>query len=119
MLRTTLVVLICFTTSLFAQGEPLNIGIETFDPPFVIQGANKKIYGFDVDMMNSLCHIINRTCQYHVMRFDELLNAVVTKKIDEAVSSITITPGRSKLVNFSLPYLLTHLTQPLMKRPYF
>ena len=108
MLRSILIVYICFTTSIFAQGEPLNIGIETFDPPFVIQGANKEIYGFDIDMMNSLCQLINRTCRFHVMRFDELLNAVATQKMDVAVSSITITPGRSKLVNFSLPYLLSY-----------
>ena len=108
MLRSILMVFICFTTSIFAQGEPLNIGIETFDPPFVIQGANKEIYGFDIDMMNSLCQMINRTCRFHEMRFDELLNAVATQKMDVAVSSITITPGRSKLVNFSLPYLLSY-----------
>ena len=101
-------VFMCFTSTIFAQGIPLNVGIETFDPPFVIQSANKELYGFDVDMMNNLCKIINRTCQFHVMRFEQLLDAVATQKMDVAVSSITITPQRSKLVNFSLPYLLSY-----------
>lgn len=108
MIRLILIAFITYTSSLFATGAPLTIGVESFSPPFVMQGANKEIYGFDIDMMNSLCKILNRTCNYKIMRFDRLLDAVVTNKIDLAVSSITITPERSKLVNFSLPYLLSY-----------
>ncbi|MGM9453771.1 transporter substrate-binding domain-containing protein [Legionella bozemanae] len=105
MIRLILTAFICFTSSLFAQGEPLNVGIESFDPPFVMQGNHNQVFGFDVDMMNSLCKILNRTCTFHVMRFNQLLDAVVNQKIDVAVSSITITSERTKIVNFSLPYL--------------
>ncbi|STY28444.1 arginine ABC transporter substrate-binding protein [Legionella wadsworthii] len=108
MIRLILIALTCFTSSLFAEGEPLNVGIESFDPPFVMQGAHHQAYGFDVDMMNSLCRIMNRTCSFHVMRFEQLIDAVINKKIDVAVSSITITSERAKLVNFSLPYLLSY-----------
>ncbi|MGL5741549.1 MAG: transporter substrate-binding domain-containing protein [Legionella sp.] len=73
-----------------------------------MQGANHEIYGFDIEMINNICKIINRTCQFHVMRFDQLIEAVANKQIDAAVSSITITPERSKIVNFSLPYLLSY-----------
>lgn len=100
---------ICFTSTLCAADLPvLNIGTESFNPPFVMQGSKKEIYGFDIDMMNSLCRIMQRTCQYHIMRFDQLLDAVATQKIDMAISSITITPERAKIVNFSLPYLLSY-----------
>lgn len=108
MIRIILIAIICFTSSLFAQGEPLNVGIESFDPPFVMQGSHHDAYGFDVDMMNSLCKIMNRTCAFHVMRFEQLIDAVANHKIDVAVSSITITGDRSKIVNFSLPYLLSY-----------
>lgn len=108
MMRSILLILICFSSSLFAINEPLNVGIESFAPPFVMQGAKHEIYGFDIDMMNSLCKMMQRTCQFKVMRFEQLLDAVANKKVDVAVSSITITPERSKIVNFSLPYLLSY-----------
>ncbi|MCW8399785.1 transporter substrate-binding domain-containing protein [Legionella sp. PATHC038] len=108
MTRLILIAFICFTSSLFAQGETLNVGIESFDPPFVMQGTRNEAYGFDVDMMNSLCKIMNKTCVFHVMRFDRLIDAVINNKLDIAISSITITNERAKIVNFSLPYLLSY-----------
>ncbi|KTD40873.1 transporter substrate-binding domain-containing protein [Legionella parisiensis] len=105
MIRLILIAFICFSSPLFAQGETLNVGVESFDPPFVMQGNHSQLFGFDVDMMNSLCKIMNRTCTFQVMRFNQLLDAVVNQKIDVAVSSITITGERAKIVNFSLPYL--------------
>ncbi|CEG58199.1 transporter substrate-binding domain-containing protein [Legionella fallonii] len=107
-IRHALTVFTLFISTLYAAGPPLNVGIQGFNPPFEIQGADNEIYGFDVDMMNGLCKIMDRTCVFHVIKFDLLLDAVESKKIDVAVSSITITAGRSALVNFSLPYLLSY-----------
>ncbi len=107
-IRRVLTAFILSLSTLYAEGPPLNVGIQRFNPPFEIQGADNEVYGFDVDMMNSLCKIINRTCVFHVIKFDSLLNDVASKKLDAAVSSITITPDRSALVNFSLPYLLSY-----------
>jgi polar amino acid transport system substrate-binding protein len=121
-IRCLFIASICFTSALFAADEPvlplfpvLNVGTESFNPPFVMQGSKNEIYGFDIDMMNSLCKTMQRTCKYHVLRFDELLTAVAKGEVDMAISSITITPERAKIVSFSLPYLLSYsrfLTRP-------
>lgn len=107
-IRLLLLTFIIFLSSTYAAGPPLNVGIEGFNPPFEIQGADNQIYGFDIDMMNALCKIMNRPCMFHVMDFDQLIDSVASRKIDVAVSSITITADRSALVNFSLPYLLSY-----------
>jgi len=104
---------LCLNSLVFAadddvEKQPLFVGITTFTPPFVLQGANNKAYGFDVDMMNSLCERMNRVCVFRVMRFDELIPAVRNNTLDAAVSAITITADRTKTVNFSLPYLLSY-----------
>lgn len=90
---------------LHAAGEPLNVGVQIFNPPYVIRGSAQDVYGFDVDTMNYICKVINRTCQFHLMRFSDLIDAVKTKKMDVAISAITITPSRLEVVNFSFPYL--------------
>ncbi len=107
-IRHVLLTFILSLSTLYAVGPPLNVGIQRFNPPFEIQGADNEVYGFDVDMMNSLCKIMNRTCVFHVIKFESLLNAVENKQLDVAVSSITITADRSALVNFTLPYLLSY-----------
>jgi len=100
-------VLLVLISPLYAAEKPLIVGIERFNPPFIIQGSHDKIYGFDIDIMNALCHLIKRSCQYKIMNFRDLIPAVANNDLDLAISAITITPERSHLVNFSLPYLMS------------
>lgn len=121
--RTLILACFLIAHSSHAADEPLSIGIESFEPPFIMQGANKEVYGYDIDMMNYLCKALNRTCEFKIMKFANLLPAVMNKQIDVAVSSITITPERSELVDFSIPYLLSHsrflaLNTPAMAVPF-
>ncbi len=90
------------TQPLRAQDEPLIIGV---DP--VMQGANNQFYGYDISMMEYICQTLLRRCQFIPIRFDKILDAVNTKTIDVATSSIGITAERAAIVNFSLPYLLS------------
>ncbi|WP_298628195.1 transporter substrate-binding domain-containing protein [uncultured Legionella sp.] len=106
--RILLLTIIFLLSSVHAAGEPLNVGVDSYTPPFVMEGNAKKLYGFDIDMMTALCKLMQRTCHYVPMKFENLLNAVATKKVDVAVSSITITANRAKDVNFSTPYLLSY-----------
>ena len=87
--------------------EPLKIGTTQFTYPFVIQGGNHQLFGFDIAMMTYICATIHRSCEYRIMKFDELLPAVANKEIDVAVNSITITPQRAQIVDFSTPYLVS------------
>lgn len=44
--------------------RPLIVATEIFNPPFIMQGANKQLFGFDIEMMEDICRIIQRECQY-------------------------------------------------------
>jgi polar amino acid transport system substrate-binding protein len=107
-IRCLLITFIFSLAPLYAEGPPLNVGIQSFIPPFSMQGAEHEVYGYDIDMMISLCKIIHRTCEFRIMKFNQLLASVKDHKIDVAISTITITPERSKIVSFSLPYLLSY-----------
>lgn len=95
------------TRPLQAEGEPLRVAIEPVNPPFVMQGANNQFYGYDISMMEYICKTLHRTCEFIPIRFNKILEAVNTKKVDVAASSIIITAERARIVNFSLPYLLS------------
>lgn len=100
---------LCISTLVFAQElPPLKVGVESFAPPFVIVGKGNHIYGFDADMMQTLCNTIKRKCVFQTMPFSEIINAVATGKVDMGLSAIAITAERAQIVNFSLPYLIIY-----------
>lgn len=92
---------------IYAVAPPLVVAVDNFSPPFVMRGANNQFYGFDIAMVGAVCRDMQRTCVYQPMSFDNLLNAVISKKADLAVGAIIITTERAALVNFSMPYLVS------------
>jgi len=91
--------------SAYAAEPPLIIAVNNYAPPFVLQSANQSSFGFDISMMNYICKTLQRSCQYKLMPFSQILQAVQDKQADAALGAITITADRAKLVNFSQPYL--------------
>lgn len=108
LIRRFLISFVCCINTLHSAGPSLVIGVESYNPPFEFQSGRNSLYGFDIEMLNHLCKIMQRTCTYRLMRFDRLLTAVANNKIDIAASSITITAERSKKVSFTLPYVVSY-----------
>lgn len=96
--------LVIYFSSAAAQ-PPLRVAIAEFIPPFSMQAGDQHIFGFDIEMMRSICKSIERECQFKSMPFGEIIPALVNNEADIGVSGIAITLERSKLVNFSRPYL--------------
>ena len=88
----------------YAKDQPLRVAVNPYSSPFVMRG-NHQIYGFDIAMMDKLCEIINRDCQYVMMNFDQIIPSIMNKNVDLGISDITITLERAKLVNFTMPYM--------------
>ena len=86
---------------------PLRIAVPHFLPPFVIEGANKKLSGFDITLMTHLCSDIHRKCIFIPMSNDEIIPAITKHEADLGVGSITITLDRYKYVYFTIPYMLS------------
>lgn len=105
---TTFLLLIMIVISpLYADdGPPLQVAVTGYTPPFVMRSAHQ-LYGYDIAMLTDICQRMHRTCIYKIMPFSELITAVIDNKADIAISAITITVDRSKLVYFSLPYLVS------------
>lgn len=108
MLRKLLAFMLIFITLrgyAAIESDVVHVGVNNFSPPFIMRTGSNGYYGFDISMMLYICKNINRTCKFHSMRFEDLLDAVEAGRIDVAVSAITITYERSQHVNFSNPYL--------------
>lgn len=96
-----------FSDPINAALDPLRVAVSQFLPPFVIQGANHELSGYDITLMNYICKTLNRKCTYKPMANNDILMSVANNTVDVGIGALTITLERYKLVNFSIPYLLS------------
>ncbi|SFB35249.1 amino acid ABC transporter substrate-binding protein, PAAT family (TC 3.A.1.3.-) [Collimonas sp. OK607] len=118
-MKLTTFLKIAIATPLFAisiaHGQSANDGTLTLGMMLVGVDANNKPYtyiddgkmvGFDVDLLRSVAKEMNLKIDFRVQDFSGLLPAVVNRQVDVAAGCIGITNSRSKMVDFSEPYLL-------------
>jgi arginine/ornithine transport system substrate-binding protein len=87
--------------------NPLRVAVEAAYPPFSELGPDGKIKGFDIDIAEAVCARLKTRCQFVQTEFDAMIPALRAKKFDVIVASMSITPERRKVVDFSDKYYNT------------
>lgn len=82
----------------------LKVGTHPNFPPFEsLEGG--KVVGFDVDLMEEVASRLKLELEWVSVSWEDIFKGLEEGHYDIAASSITITSGRSQLVDFSSPYL--------------
>ena len=109
--RSLFLVVITFMCCMFfhqnsshAAESPLRVAISGPYAPFAIVGEDGTLSGFDVDIAEAICKVLERKCTIENMEFDEIIPAIVAGKVDIAVADMGPTPERRKLVDFTDRY---------------
>ncbi|MEI0611643.1 basic amino acid ABC transporter substrate-binding protein [Brachyspira pilosicoli] len=89
-----------------SKEDVLIVGIDADFPPFGYFEGNE-IKGFDYDIMNEIAKVSGLNIEIIAMKFDGLLPALQTKKIDAIIAGMTVTEERKKFVNFSKTYYVS------------
>lgn len=84
--------------------SPLRVGISPIYPPLAFK-ENGQLKGVEVDFANKLAETLGVKITLVELPWDGLIPALNSGKIDVIMSGMSITPERSKLVNFTQPYL--------------
>lgn len=96
--------LVLATPAVFAQDEPLKVGMSGQYFPFTFVEQDE-LKGFEVDVMNALAEEMGREVEYHTANFSGLFGMLESGRIDTVANQITITEEREAAYIFSDPYV--------------
>jgi polar amino acid transport system substrate-binding protein len=91
-------------TSFAYAADTLNVGSYPNNPPFEYKTDSGSFEGFEVDVVNEAAKRAGMTTAIADYGFQALFAGTSSKRIDVAISSITITPERLKSQSFTQPY---------------
>ncbi|MDE0458444.1 MAG: ABC transporter substrate-binding protein [Chromatiales bacterium] len=103
--------LLATTVLAFAAGpayaDKVKVGIEAAYPPFSAVSADGTFVGFDIDIANALCDEMGAECTLVQQDWDGIIPALLARKYDAIIASMSITEERKKKVAFTAKYYNT------------
>lgn len=101
----TIVTLMLIASSAHAgEWKKIRIGVEGAYPPFSSITSDGKLVGFDIDIAKALCQEMGAECVMVKQDWDGILPALLARKYDAIIASMSITAERKKKVAFTNPY---------------
>ncbi len=81
----------------------LRVGVGMFEP-WVMCDRSGDLIGYEIDLARQLAEDLGVRIEFVRMNWQYVIPALVEGRFDVIVSGLSITPARSLLVNFSVPY---------------
>ncbi len=97
------------------EDSPLKVGMELKYPPFETKDESGKPAGASVMLAEALGEYLGREIEIVETDYASLIPAIEQGTIDLIISSMTITPAREEVVDFSDPYTNSQLMMLVYK----
>ncbi len=88
-----------------SQGAPLRVGVSPIFPPMVFK-QGKELAGVEIDLARELGRELGRPVTFVELPWEDQTEALTGGRIDIIMSSMSITPARKWVVDFTRPYIV-------------
>src|SRR6185503_14883256 len=103
--RFLVVLVLCLASGANTATAKVRVGIAAEPyPPFLVKDASGEWVGWEIDLMNAICGEMKEKCEIVEVAWDGLIPSLRGNFIDVIWSSMTVTPERQKLIDFSDMY---------------
>lgn len=103
-LSSILCILAVFFSCCTKKEPPLVVLTTGENAPFSMKNEKGELVGFDIELIRMIAGSMHRGVELKCLPFDELIDAIQTRKGDVAIGDISITEDRERLVDFSPAY---------------
>ena len=97
-------ILISSFLTISSIADQIKIGTEGAYPPWNSKDSAGNLIGFEVELANELCKIMNHDCTIVEQDWDGMIPTLVSRKFDAIMAGMSITGERMKTINFSQGY---------------
>ncbi len=94
---------------------PLVVGMELAYPPFEMRGPDNEPDGISVRMAEDLAAYLGRPLEIRDTQWDGIIPALTSGNIDLIISSLSVTPERAEVIDYSDPYVTNGLCMLVAK----
>lgn len=92
-------------------GRTLRVATDATYPPFEsIDTSTNQIVGFDVDLFNAICGLVNCQAEYISTAWDGIFVALQAGEYDAVMGGASITEERENVMDFTDPYLTQNMS---------
>jgi len=89
----------------FALAGTVRMGTEGAYPPYNFVNDNGQVDGFERALGDALCKREKLTCTWTTNKWDSIIPNLVSGNYDTIMAGMSITPARSKVIDFTQAYL--------------
>lgn len=84
--------------------DTLRFGVDATFAPFEYKNPDGSLAGFNVEIGEAICAELKRECVWVESDWDGIIPGLMVGNFDVILSSMSITPKRQELLDFSIPY---------------
>ncbi|WP_284452825.1 substrate-binding periplasmic protein [Parachlamydia acanthamoebae] len=89
----------------------LKIGSSFSNPPFI----NRQKAGLEVDLLNAICKQLKLRCEWVEAAPNQIMEGLDNQQYDLIADGLVMEEGHQQVIDFSIPYLVTHLSLVVSK----